>query len=274
MHLRRLVSCLSRHKSSDRSANAEPARSPDPHLFGHKVMQIETSNLCSLKCIYCPHPSQLRPKGNMDMETFDKCMTLVERSSNPLLRDGRKFVWLNHFGEPLLNPLLPDFIRHAVSRKIKVSLVSNGVDHNGALFPRTLWAELARAGLEDVTLSAHKQSEKKLREHIGDIVRVGPIWTPKKGNFHDWAGQVDMSRFKLGPTEVPASSCDYDTHNMFAVTWDGRIAACCYDIEGRVGQSIDDVLKSGFVFREISLCRTCGLGRGDASWLQGYEGDS
>jgi Radical SAM superfamily len=275
MRLHRFFLRPLRYNSSDRSPSAGPTNPSATPLLGYKVMQIETSNYCSLQCVYCPHPSQLRPYGNMSLKTFDKCMTLVERSDNPRLSCGRKFVWLNHFGEPLLNPLLPDFIRLAASRKVTVSFSSNGVDHNGELFPRSLWKQLADAGLEYITLSAHKQSEMKLREHISDIVTVSAVWTPRKENFHDWAGQVDLSRFKLAPLdEPPAGRCDYDIHNMFAVTWDGRIAACCYDIEGRVGQSIDDVLKNGFVFQEISLCSTCRLGRGDASWLRGYEWNS
>src|SRR5208282_2256790 len=116
-------------------------------------------------------------------------------------------------------------------------------------------------------LSAHKRSEKILRDHIGDIVQVTCMWTPRKGSFHDWAGQVDMTRFKLKPLEYPGIPCDYNTNSMFAVTWDGRLASCCYDSEGRVGLSVDDVLEKGFAFREVSICATCRLGRGDASWL-------
>lgn len=238
--------------------------------MGYKVMQIETSNHCSLKCVYCPHPAQVRPNGDMSRETFQKSMTLVKCSDNPEHNDGRKFVWLNHFGEPLLNPMLPEFIQYATSCGIKVSFASNALDEDGNLFPRSLWRQLASAGLEDVMLSAHKNSEKILREHVGDIVRVRWLWAPKKGHFHDWAGQVDMSKFELKPLAEPNGRCDYDTHNMFAVTWDGRLASCCYDSEGRVGLSVDDVLENGFVFREISLCATCRLGRGDASWLSNF----
>lgn len=46
-------------------------------------MQIEASNLCSLTCVYCPHPTHVRPKGNMTMETFTKCVEIVKRSDNP-----------------------------------------------------------------------------------------------------------------------------------------------------------------------------------------------
>jgi hypothetical protein len=234
--------------------------------YGYKVMQIEVSNFCSLSCVYCPHPTQVRPKGDMSLATFEKCMTLVERSENPT-RKGRKLVWLNHFGEPLLNPMLPSFIAYANERNIEVSFSSNGVDHNKEFFSRDLWQQLASAGLRAVCLSAHSKTAKALREHVGDIVQVIGVWEPKAADFHDWAGQVDMSRFELDVPEEPVDRCDYSKHNMIAVTWDGRVAACCYDIEaGSI--TIEQVLEKGFSFREISLCATCKLGRGDLSMLQ------
>ena len=220
--------------------------------------------------VYCPHPAQVRPKGDMSLATFKKCMTLVQCSDNPK-HNGRKFVWLNHFGEPLLNPLLPTFIACANACEIDVSFSSNGVDANKELFPRSYWQRLANAGLRCVCLSAHSKTAKALRDHVGDIVKVLDVWEPHAKDLHDWAGQVDMSRFGLTVPEMPVERCDYAKHNMFAVTWDGRVAACCYDSEaGSI--TIDDVLKSGFTFREISLCTRCRLGRGDLSQLSAHVG--
>jgi Radical SAM superfamily len=235
--------------------------------MSYKVMQIETSNVCSLSCAYCPHPSQIRPKGNMSMATFEKCIELVKRSDNPVSR-GRQFVWLNHFGEPLLNPLLPDFVAYALSQGVEVSFASNGVDHSKKMFSRELWQRLADAGLKGVVLSAHIKSEGALREQVDGIVDVIGLFQPKPQNLHDWAGQVDVERYRAPKRSgVPETPCDYQTHNMFAVTWDGMLAACCYDIEGNRALSVDDVLENGFEFRPISLCSGCALGRGDAGWL-------
>jgi hypothetical protein len=233
----------------------------------YRVMQIEVSNLCSLTCDYCPHPTQKRPKGDMSFETFKKCVELVERSANPEYR-GRKFLWLNHFVDPLLNPLLPDFIAYATSRNLEVSFASNAVDYDKKLFPREMWRKLAQAGLNGVSLSAHAKSEAKLRDHVGDIVKVIGMWKPKPEYLHDWAGQVDMGDYKMAaPPPSAERPCDYQLHNMFTVRWDGKLAACCYDIEGQVPLSIDDVLREGFKFRAVPLCTNCRLGRGDADWL-------
>lgn len=230
-------------------------------------MQLEVSNFCSLTCQYCPHPGQKRLKGNMDFDTFQKCIDLVRRSSNPA-REGRKFVWLNHFGEPLLNPMLPTFIRYAKEHDVEVSFASNGVDASNRLFPRSLWKELAEAGLRGVGISAHSRPPDDFTRHLRGIVEILYFWEPKKGNFHDWAGQVELPSFKVSkPSVRQCQPCDYENQNMFAVTWDGRIAACCYDIEAQTGLSIDDVIENGYIYSPVKLCSGCGLGRGDSSWL-------
>lgn len=229
-------------------------------------MQIEVSNLCSLACSYCPHPDQVRPKGDMSWEVFKKCIEVVKRSDNPVYR-GKQFVWLNHFGEPLLHPLLPDFIAYAVSQGVEVSFATNGVDYDRNLFPRELWMRLRDAGLRGVMLSAHVKSRKTMVDHVADIVDVIALWNPAPENLHDWAGQVDMTKYAMAPQETAHGPCDYESHDMFAVRWDGKLAACCYDIEGGVGLSVDDVLDDGFTFRPISLCAGCQLGRGDVDWI-------
>jgi hypothetical protein len=235
--------------------------------MGYQVMQIETSNFCSLTCSYCPHPGQQRPKGNMDIETFKKCIELVRRSSNPE-RDGRKFVWLNHFGEPLLNPMLPAFIRYAADHDVEVSFASNGVDSTNTLFPKALWQDLADSGLRGVGISAHTRPPEDFREHLNGILEILYFWEPKKGSFHDWAGQVELPSWKLSqPIAPPRRACDYELQPMFAITWDGRIAACCYDIEAQTGLSVDNVIADGYAFKAVALCSNCTLGRGDSSWL-------
>ena len=202
----------------------------------------------------------------MTMGMFQKCIELVKRSDNPELQ-GSKFVHLNHFGEPLLNPMLPEFVRYAASQKVEVSFSTNGVGANKQLFPRSLWQELANAGLRGVIISCHVKSERVLRQHIGDLVKIYYVFKPKPEGMHNWAGQVDIPKFNKRILQIPDDPCDYETHNMFAITWDGRIAACCYDIEARALLTVDDVLRNGFTFRRISLCDKCGLGRGDISML-------
>ena len=95
---------------------------------------------------------------------------------------------------------------------------------------------------------------------MGDLVKIYYVFKPRAKNLHDWAGQVDLDKAKRLLTPVPLNACDYEVHDMFAVTWDGRIAACCYDIEARVGLTVDDILENGFSFRRFPCVETAGWG--------------
>lgn len=201
------------------------------------------------------------------METFKKSIELVIKSNNPTI-NGRKFVHLNHFGEPLLNPLLPSFIRYASSQNIEVSFSTNAVDDSRRLFSRELWRELSDAGLNGVIISCHVKSEFAIRRQIEDIVNIYYVFKPTRDNLHNWAGQVNIDKFKKVVRRIPSHPCDYETHNMFAITWNGNIASCCYDIEGSVPLTVDDILKNGFSFQKIPLCEACDRGRGDIAFLE------
>lgn len=235
--------------------------------MSYQVMQIETSNVCSLRCRYCPHPKQKRPKGHMSFQTFERCIDIVLASANPVYC-SKQFVWLNHFGEPLLNPDLPIFVKYAVNRGVEVSFSSNGVDENKHLFTRSVWQQLAEVGLKAVIISAHSMERDVYREHLNGIVDIVSFGEPTSGSFHDWAGQISLQSSDCPANSMQATQpCDYELNNMFAITWDGRIAACCYDIEARTGSTIDDVVSNGYVFKQISLCKSCSLGRGDSNWI-------
>src|SRR5262249_27438078 len=85
-----------------------------------KIYQIEISNFCNLECTYCPHPTQIREKGNMSAETFQKTLDLLERC-------GQKTAFLHNFGEPLLHPDLISFVQKCTTRGIAASFYTNGV---------------------------------------------------------------------------------------------------------------------------------------------------
>ena len=104
------------------------------------VYEVEVSNVCSLTCVYCPHPTQERRKGFMSFETFQKCIELYQICENtqPLC--------LHNFGEVLLHPELPRFIRYANDHGIKVRFFTNGVNARKEPFSREHWQHLAAQG--------------------------------------------------------------------------------------------------------------------------------
>ena len=44
------------------------------------IYQVEVSNICSLKCSYCPHPKQERKKGFMSFDTFKQIFHRLPRN--------------------------------------------------------------------------------------------------------------------------------------------------------------------------------------------------
>ena len=147
-----------------------------------KIFQIEVSNLCNLRCTYCPHPHQSRPAGLMTEKTFKKAIDLV-------LQCGQQTAYLHNFGEPLLHPLLPHFVQHCRERDVNPSFFTNGV-----LLDEEMLLSLWTSGLRSISISEHASGEigriKQLLHDTNTSIEVGDTFVPKKSHMHDWAGQV------------------------------------------------------------------------------------
>lgn len=211
------------------------------------VYQIEVSNICSLKCSYCPHPQQKRKKGFMTFDTFKKCVELYKNCEN------KNHLALHNFGEVLLHPRLHEFIEYAHDNSVKCRFFTNGVRSNKIPFKRDFWKKLVEHGLEEVHFSAHELSTKEFLEITDGLLKVNHIFDPKKNRLGSWAGQT-------GPAESTIDlPCIFERKNAFVVLWNGRISSCCLDVEGlRSDLWIDDILRDdSYKFEHISLCNSC-----------------
>ncbi len=80
-------------------------------------LKIESSAVCNLKCIMCPHAVGLRrPQGLLNFKNFRKVYDEVRP----------KYINLTEMGEPLLNPELFKIIKYASDRGTIVKLDTNG----------------------------------------------------------------------------------------------------------------------------------------------------
>lgn len=77
---------------------------------------IEITNVCNLNCDFCP--KHHRASRQMTLDEFD---LLTDR-----IRGEVCFLYFHLMGEPLLHPLLPQFIAMARSKGFKTVLTSNG----------------------------------------------------------------------------------------------------------------------------------------------------
>jgi len=125
------------------------------------MVQIEITNYCNARCIMCPHDKLSREIGHIDQRLFTKLIDECARN-----RRYVKSVLPNHFGEPFLNPLLPEYIRYA---KQKVPKSEICIFTNGSLLNEENARKILESGLDVITVSFDgfsKQTYERIRRQL------------------------------------------------------------------------------------------------------------
>jgi len=102
------------------------------------LLQIEPTNTCNLSCSLCPVAENKlnRPPRHMKLEEFKSIIDDVE--------DYLLFIVLWSWGEPFMNPELPDMIKYARNKDIKVATSTNAHFLNNSEYAtRILEADLS-----------------------------------------------------------------------------------------------------------------------------------
>lgn len=128
---------------------------------------IESTNQCNLKCIMCPRKDMTRKSEFMDFSLFkkiiDECSEYVD------------FVYLHHFGEPLLHPHLIDMINYCGENNIKT-----GISTNGTLLSEDVSHKILDSTLDRIIFSldgATQKTYEKIRRNahfestVSNIIR-------------------------------------------------------------------------------------------------------
>ena len=118
---------------------------------------IEVTNVCNLNCDFCP--KHRRQNRQLTIEEFD---LLTDK-----IRGRVIFLYFHLMGEPLLHPLLPDFIRIAREKGFSTVLTSNGTLLDKAL---NLLSSLPHK--VQLSLHSHESNGKgKLDEYINKVMQ-------------------------------------------------------------------------------------------------------
>ena len=227
-------------------------------------VEIETTNQCNTRCLHCPHESVTRPMGKMAWDTF---RTVTDKIFACYANVSIEFAGM---GEPLLNPLVYQFIGY-VSERAKTSLTTNA----SALTPQNI-ERLIKVGLDRCTISfngtdkesyelmmgglnferaaAHlrsatemsrgtrmevaanvsvtKQTQSKLVE-IKDYLNHVGIETIFFSKCHNRGGHFNNPFVcdTLMPSPSDKPRCDIFTNTLF-VAWNGDVLSCCHDLAG------------------------------------------
>jgi radical SAM protein with 4Fe4S-binding SPASM domain len=222
------------------------------------IVQIESTNLCNAKCVFCPRDEMQRRQGVMDFDLFrkvvDECAAL-----------GITHVRVHNYGEPFLDKELVEKVRYAKSRGIaEVGMISNG-----SLITEDLAQGMIDAGLDAINISvdaAGKEVFERTRVHLDYETVVGNIRTlarlrhasgrkrprlilsfvrqdnsaDEQAFIREWSQIADKIHItdlhNWAGTLHGTSNVRYPCYRMwltFTVLWDGRVSLCCADYDGR-----------------------------------------
>jgi Radical SAM superfamily/Iron-sulfur cluster-binding domain len=222
-----------------------------------EIVQIESTNICNAKCVFCPRDDMERKQGIMDMALFrrvvDECAEL-----------GIEHVRMHNYGEPFVDRGLVDKVRYAKQRGIpQVGMISNG-----SLITEEAARGMIEAGLDAINISVDASGKEtfertrvglKYDKVIGNVERLISLRQaagsrrPKlilsfvrQGNTDDEQAFIEHWRQRADKIHVTdlhnwagtlnqKSNVDYPCYRpwlTFTALWDGRVSLCCADFDG------------------------------------------
>ena len=223
-----------------------------------EIVQIESTNICNAKCVFCPRDDMHRRQGIMSVELFkkiaDECAEL-----------GITHVRMHNYGEAFIDKRLVEKVRYAKQRGIQ----EVGVISNGSLISDEVARGMIDAGLDAINISVDASGKDvfestriglkydKVIANIERLVRLRAESGKRRPklilsfvrqnnsadeqafiehwraiadkihvtDLHNWAGTLN--------TESDVNYPCYRPWLTFTVLWDGRVSLCCADFDGK-----------------------------------------
>ena len=269
-----------------------------------EIVQIESTNICNAKCVFCPRDEMHRRQGIMSVELFrkivDECAQL-----------GITHVRMHNYGEAFIDRKLVEKVKYAKEKGIsEVGLISNG-----SLISEPVARGMIDAGLDAINISVDASGKEvfeatriglkydKVIANIERLVRLRAESGKRRPklilsfvrqnnsadeqafiehwrtiadkihvtDLHNWAGTLN--------TESDVNYPCYRPWLTFTVLWDGRVSLCCADFDGKTilgnlnTQTIAEIWNAE-TYRNVrrehlesggpDVCRACDLPRKDS----------
>jgi len=143
-----------------------------PQMRKLKRIYIEITNVCNLKCSFCPDSG--REPEFMDEMFFSDILNQV--------RDFSDYIYFHVKGEPLIHPQLERFLEISGEKKFRVSLATNGT-----LIAKTGGRLLNKPAVRQVSFSLHSLEGEKdqgyIQRYLDDIFSFAVEALKKTGMF-------------------------------------------------------------------------------------------
>lgn len=268
------------------------------------IVQIESTNICNAKCVFCPRDDMHRRQGIMSVELFrkivDECAEL-----------GITHVRMHNYGEAFIDKRLVEKVRYAKQKGI----TEVGVISNGSLITEEIARGMIDAGLDAINISVDASGKEvfestrvglkydKVIANIERLVRLRAEQGKRRPklilsfvrqnnsadeqafiehwrkvadkihvtDLHNWAGTLN--------TESDVNYPCYRPWLTFTVLWDGRVSLCCADFDGKTilgdlnthsiaeiwnAQPYRDARRQHLESGGPDICRACDLPRKDS----------
>lgn len=115
------------------------------------LLQLEVTNACNHKCVFCPNADSTRKKGMMD---YDFAKRVMKECSDFL--GSNKKICFHMNGEPLLYKNLSKLVKYSKELGYKYSFITT----NGAMASKSVLIELFDSGLDSIKFSINAGSRE------------------------------------------------------------------------------------------------------------------
>lgn len=188
-----------------------------------KVVYIEITNVCNKNCSFCPKTS--RDAKFMSVCEFERVINQIKPYTN--------FVYLHIMGEPLMHPLLSEFLKIAKNNGIFVNLTTNGT-----LLLQKL--DILKNNIRQINISLHsfeEDDEQKFAEYLNNALSAVKILS---------AGNVYIS--------LRLWTCGENTKTRYLQILDGINKTFNCNIENVCADKKYKILHNIFLNTEVEFC--------------------
>jgi len=130
-----------------------PIRTANGPIFA----QVEITNKCNLRCIMCKRYSMFGEGRHMPFDDFKLILEKIPTVTQ---------IHFQGYGEPLLNPQMPDMVSYAREKKLWTSTSTNGL-----LLSPEKSLSLMEAGLDEIGISVDGSTAKTYQKIRGVNIR-------------------------------------------------------------------------------------------------------
>jgi len=149
------------------------------------IENIELTAQCNLNCLMCI-PAPLRKQKYM---TFPQLKFIVEKNINLLKGE---YIWLHHYGEPLMHPDLFEMISYLVQKGINPRLSTNCT-----MLSSKISRKLIKSGLKEIVFSVDNGNEKDY-----NYLRKGADYNKTLNNVREFLKIKEEMDFQTPITQV------------------------------------------------------------------------